>query len=55
MELQCVDLRGHLLTDASVDGQSLDKGDTKDLEEDLDGFIHAGAKQRGLWDDTDAE
>lgn len=57
MELQCVDLRGLLLTDASINGKSLDKGDTKDLgeEEVYQGYIHAGAKQRGLWDDPNAE
>jgi len=55
MELQRVDFAGLLLTDASTDGTRFENGDTEDLDGDLDGFIHCGAKQRGLWDDVDAE
>lgn len=55
MELLCVDLCELLLTDVSIDGNSLDSGDTKDLEEEeYQGYLHAGVKQRGIWDDSDA-
>lgn len=54
IEISRVELSRLLLTDISVDGQSLDNGgNTSDIDsEDYDVFIHAGTKQRGLWDDT---
>lgn len=57
VEIQRVALKGLLLTgiSGSLDGDNSigNGGKTSEIDEEYNAFIHAGAKDRNLWDDSD--